>query len=662
MKTKMINKITLAFSMVMMFSLMSFGQTVSLADINTAEPMLSVSVPLSLESLGEIGAISLIVNYDNSVMSFDGHSVSNPAAWGSTYMSTVSNETSPGVIVVSWFYIFGIVPVISAEEPFINLNFTFNECSSDVLFDEPLCEISDYTNVTPISGITYVNGSVSPLNPGPASTTWLASAIDNDWTNVANWDNGVPACGSDVIIAAAGSNFPIIPADKATVKINNLTIQSLGGITVLGSLDIAGDLVIEPSGSIIESGNVMVGGVTDFQIAGVSPTFQLFTPPVDYAQALSFLGQYVRTWNESTQEWENILAPSDILTAGVGYSLNSVTSQVFSMDQGSLISGDQSISGLTYTNGPNPLHDGFNLVGNPFASSVVFNATPSSWNLNNLDINAWVWDELFGNYRITGASLPGDVIPPAQGFFTRVLSAGTGSLTIPQVDRIHSGTPFYKEVKDEDNKLYLTVEGNNYGDKIAIILNNETTNGYDVGFDGYKLAGLEAAPQLYSVIENDVQLSKNAMPFTPSVGVHLEVGVDGSYTITANGMESFAANSTIDLEDLQTGVMTNLKEVNSYTFNASENDDAGRFMIHFGTLGIDNNLTEKIKVYSNQGRIHVSMSESLHGQVYIYNVIGQQVLSDITAGNSSFTVKSGVNYIVKVVTEETIITEKVFVK
>lgn len=650
MKTKLVNKIILFLGMFFVLTSASFAQSVVIENDNTAVQGSPVAVEVDLQDLGLIGAISLEILYDPTVMSYVDFTNLNP----STFLIVLDNEITPGQVAISWFALAGN-PDIVGTVPFVELNFDYIDCSSEVSFG-PTTEIANDLGIV-ITGINYVDGSVSPLDPGPATTTWTG-AVDQDWENAGNWDNGVPGCGSDVVIADAGANYAILNGgSKATAKVNSVTIQSMGALTVQGTLELSGDLTIEPNGSIIENGNVTVGGTTDFQIAGVGGTFQMVTPPVDYAQAFTFLGHFLRTWNETTQTWENVLAPSDILSAGTGYSLNAVSNEVFSFDAGSLISGDFSINGLTYSNGPNSLHDGFNLVGNPFASAVQFNS--GNWTLNNVDPTAWVWDETFGNYRVSSTSLAGDIIPGAQGFFVRTLGTA-GDVTIPQVDRVHGMTPLYK--KSVDNQIKLLVEGNGYGDMIAVTLNDEATNSYDLGLDQYKLAGLEEAPQMYSIIDTEVRLSGNTLPYAPSVPFNLEVGADETYTITAEGMDSFNANTTIHLEDLMTGEMTNLKEVNTYSFSATTMDDPERFVLHFGTLGVDELSAQNIKVYAFSGKIHIQMPANTDGVAYVYNVMGQQVLTEVVNGNTQLSVESGSNYIVKVVSSNSVKTEKVFVK
>jgi hypothetical protein len=73
-------------------------------------------------------------------------------------------------------------------------------------------------------------------------------------------------------------------------------------------------------------------------------------------------------------------------------------------------------------------------------------------------------------------------------------------------------------------------------------------------------------------------------------------------------------------------------------------------------------MASNIKVYAYNSAIHVDMPVNTKGQVVVYNVMGQEVLNQHISGSETFNVKAGLNYIVKVISDSGLKTEKVFVK
>ena len=109
--------------------------------------------------------------------------------------------------------------------------------------------------------------------------------------------------------------------------------------------------------------------------------------------------------------------------------------------------------------------------------------------------------------------------------------------------------------------------------------------------------------------------------------------------------------------------MIDLEENASYIFTAMSNDDPYRFVLHFGTVGIENNMAEDFTIYAYNSAVNVIAPANASGQIYIYNTLGQQVVrTDLTGGRNVMPVEAGMNYIVKVVTENGVETGKVLVK
>ena len=141
-----------------------------------------------------------------------------------------------------------------------------------------------------------------------------------------------------------------------------------------------------------------------------------------------------------------------------------------------------------------------------------------------------------------------------------------------------------KSLKDLDDLLNLTVVGNGYSDQTIILFIPGATEGFDSEYDAYKLTGIYAAPQFYSIIPC-CNLAVNALPPPVStnywVQMGFDVGYDTTYTITASGFNSFNPFITFHLLDSRDNVLINLLTDSVYTFTANPDDCSKRFRLYF---------------------------------------------------------------------------------
>ncbi len=149
----------------------------------------------------------------------------------------------------------------------------------------------------------------------------------------------------------------------------------------------------------------------------------------------------------------------------------------------------------------------------------------------------------------------------------------------------------------------------------------------------------------------------NSLPATNTVPVGVKAGVPGEFTITATETSEFA---DVILEDLLTGTITDLKS-NTYTFSYDMNMD-NRFILHFTPLAVGENPADLINIYSSQKDVYVSVPANTKGDIVVYNLMGQEV-ARTTINNvlNKITLNKSAYYLVKVLSNESVVTKKVFV-
>jgi hypothetical protein len=153
-----------------------------------------------------------------------------------------------------------------------------------------------------------------------------------------------------------------------------------------------------------------------------------------------------------------------------------------------------------------------------------------------------------------------------------------------------------------------------------------------------------------------------------SVPVGYRVGVAGEYTIEITNVKSFIEPVSVYLEDLVTGEMIEIIGESSYSFFANPEDDIIRFELHFMTVAGLENQVEKSDVYIYSSANHVMVknySTNYGGTITVYDITGNEILSskldNKPLNEISLSVHSGY-YVVKVVTDSEVYSQKVFIK
>jgi len=114
-----------------------------------------VNVPLTVNNLTNVGSVSISFNYDPSVIKFIGLA-NNPNQFYSTNPSAAN-----GTIVIGWSSQGGSIPPLNVVSgKVLDLQFQYIDKSTPLTFNQAQCLITD-VNLNAISGITYLNGSVS---------------------------------------------------------------------------------------------------------------------------------------------------------------------------------------------------------------------------------------------------------------------------------------------------------------------------------------------------------------------------------------------------------------------------------------------------------------------------------------------------------------------
>jgi len=536
------------------------------------------------------------------------------------------------------------------------------------------------------------------LGPEQYLTTAWTGSVDTDWSDTGNWTTDAPGSYSKVTIPSSPVNQPHITAvPSSPVECDDLTIESGAVLTIDAgkALTVNGSLINNTgtSGLVIESSTAGTGSLihnTDGVIGSfkqylTADAWHYVSSPINNALSGVFTGIYLKPFDESIDDWGAYITATNIpLNVMQGYSAWVAGTATKVNFEGNLNNGDQSIGVSCRDYNPLVENGGWNLVGNPYPSSIDWDL--AGWIKDQVDNTVYFYSGNggTGNYYYYQGSggLPGigtstmsSIIPAKQGFFVHVIDDGipgvvNGTLGVSNSVRIHSDQAYYKKSgKNEIPMIRLQASNSgNLTDEAIIRFYSGATSEHDGAYDAYKLDGY-MVPQLYSITPEESNLAINTLPVYDNETI-IPLGFTSpevdEYSITLSEFENFEPLTTLYLEDQLNEVMHNLTIDPDYVFTSTPGDEPNRFLLHFteNLLAINSIDQTSVIIYSFNKTVYVHLPENTEKAVVkIYNMMGQEVANKfIYDGLNKISLDNNAYYVVKVMYDGGVATKKVFVR
>jgi hypothetical protein len=541
-----------------------------------------------------------------------------------------------------------------------------------------------------INNGTYSKGTETVIFSGTAAKTISGSSntILNDLTisNTGGITSQIGLLTANNLTITSGSKFTVDPG-KALTATGTTSLNSAQ--CLLLKSDVSG------TASFIDNGTInCLGGGTAKVERYLTPygivadlKFHFLSSPVNAQSVESEFIDLASTeitdfylWDEPNNYWTSyrkgdygssdyfIKNPDFItstFTAGKGYMVaypETVTKNFIGTPY-------TNASGITINCTKTPGKTGWNLIGNPFPSSVDW--TSAGITRTNVDAALYYYDNATPGYKyyvnLTGGlGSATKYIAPMQGVMVHA-SAASGSVFMTNNARTHTGQDvFYKDEPVTTNILDLKVTGNGYEDYTRVCFYEQAVPEFDGEFDAYKLFSYDAnVPQLYSLTPNQTKLAINTQPAlvaATSVPLGMQVGQTGSYALTFEGVNTFA-NASISLEDLKDNKLIDLGSVDSYSFNASAGEEPNRFVLHFGSVGIDGPDKTVQDIYSHGHNLYIRNTGN--AILEIYNVAGLKIMHEQIHNSALYSTKLSVPtgyYIVRLTNAGHVKNAKIFIQ
>ncbi len=271
---------------------------------------------------------------------------------------------------------------------------------------------------------------------------------------------------------------------------------------------------------------------------------------------------------------------TEILAPGRGYTLfvrgNIISSARWDV-KGIINAGNVSPVSLpvSYTSSGVTANDGWNLVGNPFPSTIDWSAG-AGWTKTNLNNAIYIRDNgnTVGQYAtwngVVGTNGGSRYIATGQAFWVKASGAGVPSLVVNEnVKAPGTQTSFFRE-QSPTKVLRIALKQGAINDEAIVHFRDDASADFDANADALKLPNttFNLSTQLTGKDKMAIN-SLSSIPCNNTILVAVDNVSNGSYTLQFSSLETFPTSTIIALTDNFTGKSINLQSGNEYAFTVT---------------------------------------------------------------------------------------------
>lgn len=482
-------------------------------------------------------------------------------------------------------------------------------------------------------------------SPIQATTTW----------NGTTWSSGTPASTVDAIFTGTYST-----TSQPAFAAKNITIQNGGVLEITsGNTISAVNVTVEDGGNLIQKdgSSLSYSGAFKALKNGTSEInkYAFWTSPVAGQNLANIYTGATPTsiteYDTATDYYVNATSTTSVFAKA--YSIKTPVANAALVFEGAPNSGTQTFALATSGNG-------FNLIGNPYPSSLSLGAF---YTVNSARISStfYFWDNKSTNVTLqngatttnygyatfnaaNGANptwvpapngLGGTAVVPTgsvanigQGFIVKTLNTSVDtSLTFNNEMRgTTNGTFFNKNNSSTEGKFWLRLNSEyNTNNTFAV----DYTNGASDSFDNYDSKALGMGSDAFYTLADTQKLiiqGKESFDINDVVPVGAKHFQNGNFTIALVQKEGLFNNGqAIYLHDKITGIYTDLQN-GAYTFTANSGESTDRFEIVYklNVLATAEVQKDTFEVYRDGQDFVVRNNKNIE-KVEIFDVAGRKI-------------------------------------
>ena len=319
------------------------------------------------------------------------------------------------------------------------------------------------------------------------------------------------------------------------------------------------------------------------------------------------------------------------------------------------ITGSPELDNFTSTlnitqTGSDLTEDGWNLISNPYPCSIDWDA----FRARNTTIGNTAYAYSPSNTQWNSITAGGS-IPHFQSFFVQTSVSTTIDFNLADLSSAYDAT-YARSSNGVNNPLVIKINNdvNNYTDEIYLNSGANFTEGFDIGFDVGKILtpNPDYAPNIYFLDSFDHKLCHNYINNNQSISIPIEVKTGtfspGNYTLSFENLPEFMIGSCITLEDLENGIITDLRQDSVYTFFSDSSISVSpRFNLNIN-VAYDIEVTNSTCYNDSSARIKLSGNNITNSYFKLLNSSGLAIDSIVAISDTIIfnNLNSGLYYFV----------------
>ncbi|MBK7148924.1 MAG: hypothetical protein IPH78_08895 [Bacteroidetes bacterium] len=287
---------------------------------------------------------------------------------------------------------------------------------------------------------------------------------------------------------------------------------------------------------------------------------------------------------------------------------------------------------ITKTNSATVSQDGWNMIGNPYPSTILWSAV-KALNPGETDASYYVFHttgEYTGNWGshngVTGTNGATNEIAPMQGFFVKA----TGNHTFNMDNSVRSiNQSLYFKNTTQPNEIRLQLSGNNNSDEIVAYTDGTASWSFDADHDALKMAAGSTVYMSYKQLGKEYAINV-IDEITETTELPMVLWAQDTGTFTFEATELNVDGYITYLKDATLNTLTDLTTTSSVTLQLNgQQTYEGRYSIVFEAVelpsGIANLQDKGIKIYSHQNIAVVERPTDTRATITISNMLGQTI-------------------------------------
>ncbi|GIL23259.1 MAG: hypothetical protein BroJett042_17720 [Bacteroidota bacterium] len=548
-------------------------------------------------------------------------------------------------------------------------------------------------------GLALANGSTLQLGNNHLSMKY-AGAI-----NPANQTGKIAIDGGNLSLASASTQNSNLyfDATQRTAALVTSNFSNTGKVNVQSALQITGGLKIVAGEFNAGAGNVtlvsnqtstaylqeiegngsVTGQVHVQRWVSAARKYRYMSSPVANLTVAAFQN-YIPVTGPFTGANTNATAPSMFsYTEPAGYSRYPVSSntEMFEKGRGYSIFNFNGNNPLTITTLGTPYqgswtytltagtggNDGWNLVGNPYASAIQWNNVAGNWTRTNVSPIVSVPDNTSGTlvYKTYDASsgmgtLTNGIIAPGQAFWVQSTGASP-VLTITEKAKRTSSSTYYRE-EAPVNSFTVFLNSSTAQDPTYVIL-GEYSDAFEANADGRKKKNDVLNISSRSTDNVELVFNKVADSFCEKqIGLTIENVVPGNYSLSFANVSTLLGVGEITLTDNFTQTSTIINDSEAYAFSVTTHAASygtGRFTLSLARPALQKTATITTANLCGGYKTQIQLTNTQAGAFYyatnagMTEMVSEEVIStggsitlnipvaQLQAGNNSFEIHTG---------------------